>query len=327
MRLSLPALARFARSRNDDTMRDIDCAHVLTAAAWPPSAITRSASTASASLRSSRRRRSRAAVRAPRARQCARPRAPDALELVRHRRQAAGDLAALAGAAAGGRSVSRDRGVARALRARRRRQRDGALHPRAGPDRLRDRGEGGRARGARCRRARRLRAGAARSQSAGLRAVRADPRGAAAGGARGDRAALHPHAAAGEGADRAGRCRRVGVRERDLRRAVRPGRGAMVHAANCCEGVARGLGADRPPHPHASARDALSARLGGPRISRRHRPLSRLDRLPQRAHDAGALRLGAAGRARAARRARRHHLGQHLVEPASAFRHRAAAPR
>ena len=41
-----------------------------------------------------------------------------------------------------------------------------------------------------------------------------------------------------QGADRAGRRRRVGLRERDLRRAIRPGRRAVVHALSCCEGIA-----------------------------------------------------------------------------------------
>ena len=71
------------------------------------------------------------------------------------------------------------------------------------------------------------------------------------------------------------------------------------------------------------SRRATSA-TGRTGISRRHRPLSRRHRLLSAAPDARALHLGAAGRARAARRARRHHLGQHLVEPASALRHRAA---
>ena len=35
------------------------------------------------------------------------------------------------------------------------------------------------------------------------------------------------------------------------------------------EAVAENFGADRPPHPHASAGDRLSARLGRPEFSRK----------------------------------------------------------
>ena len=76
------------------------------------------------------------------------------------------------------------RGVAVAQRARRRRRRHGALHPRPGPDRSADRGGRGRARGARCRRAGGLCGRDAQPQSAGLRAVGADPRRAVAAGPR-----------------------------------------------------------------------------------------------------------------------------------------------
>ena len=175
--------ARAAEPHQLGGMREITCAHVLTAA--DRAAVTNHV----VRIEGERHLGCRAggairrAVRTSRACQCARPCARDTLQFVRDGRQAAGDLAALAGDAAGRRSVSRDRGFARPLRARRGRQRHGALHARAGPDRLCDGSKGGRARGRGCRRARRLCAGAARSQSAGLWPVGADPRRAAGGGA------------------------------------------------------------------------------------------------------------------------------------------------
>ena len=121
-----------------------------------------------------------------------------------------------------------------AQRARRRRHRDGALHPRAGPDRPADRGGRGGAGGARRRRARRLRGRDARPQSAGLRSVRADPRRAAAE-ARATRSASASSAAAAAGRGQIALVDAVAdaAASADVRRAVRPAGGAVVHARRC----------------------------------------------------------------------------------------------
>ena len=113
------------------------------------------------------------------------------------------------GAGAVGRSLSGRRGVVCAQRARRRRRRDGALHPRPGADRPADRSRRGRAGGARCRRAGRFCGRDARPQSAWSMAprsrssTRCRPR-----RARRSRKRLRAHAAAGRRADCAGGCGR-----------------------------------------------------------------------------------------------------------------------
>ena len=138
---------------------------------------------------------------------------------------------------------------------------------------LPDRSRRGRPRGARCRRAHRLRGRAAQPQSAGLWAVGADPRSAPVRGARGDHAPLRARTDAGARTHRADRCHR-GECERHLRPAIRSRRRAMVHARTA-RSRRRGLRAHRPAHPHASARDALSAPMGGREFPRRHREISR----------------------------------------------------
>ena len=77
-----------------------------------------------------------------------------------------------------------------------------------------------------------------------------------------DRGAVRPRADVAESLYRAdGRdCR--GDRGAEGRRAAWPGRRAMVLEAAAGGGSGE-FGADRPPHPHASAGDDLSARLGG----------------------------------------------------------------
>ncbi len=154
----------------------------------------------------------------------------------------------------------------------------------------------------------------ARSQSAGLWTVRADPRGAA----RRRRASEIKRRfirtpLAGAGADRTGRRRRDGLRERDLRRAIRPGRRAMVHDANCCAASPRHRRAPAAASTCTCWRRATSA-TGRTRnfpngIVRYLDEIGLLSAAP----DARALHLGAAGGARAARRARRHHLGQYFA--------------
>ena len=98
-----------------------------------------------------------------------------------------------------------------------------------------------------------------------------------------------------QGLYRADRCDRRRDRRPQGRRAARARRRAMVLEAAAGSGR-RELGADRPPHSHASAGDHLSARLGRPAFSRRHRPLSPRHRLPVGTADAGALHPCPAGR-------------------------------
>ena len=128
-------------------MRELHCAHVLTAADAPAvGAHTIRIDGDRIAAVEAAKPASQAPVGAAGARQRPRP-CPRHLDHgLRRGRQAAGNLAALSRAAAVGRSLSRGRGVAVAQRARRCRRRHGALHPRAGPDRSADRGGRGRAR-------------------------------------------------------------------------------------------------------------------------------------------------------------------------------------
>ena len=81
-----------------------------------------------------------------------------------------------------------------------------------------------------------------------------------------DRADVRPRADVAESLYRADRRDCRGHRGSQGRRAAWPGRRAVVLKA--AAGGGRGeFRADRPPHPHASAGDHLSARLGGPAFS------------------------------------------------------------
>ena len=77
-------------------------------------------------------------------------------------------------------------------------------------------------------------------------------------------------AASSQGTACAGRGRRRGLPEPDLRRAVWSGRRPMVLGRTAGRHCAS-LRAQGPPHPHAFARDALSTRVGGSEFSGRHR--------------------------------------------------------
>ena len=92
-------------------------------------------------------------------------------------------------------------------------------------------------------------------------------------------------------------------------------RRAVVHARAARSDRGR-LAAHRPARPHASPRDPLLSAPG--RTAKYPEGILRyLDRigLLEPAADARPLHLGAARRARADRRAWRHHLGQHQLEP------------
>ena len=298
-------------------MRELTCAHVLTAAdATVASAQTiRIDGEQHCRCRSgSDRCRYRAGAGPAGAVQRARPRPDRALELDRRVRQAAGDLAALPGADAVGRSLSGRRDVVCAQRARRCRRRDGALHPHPRADRPADRSRRGGAGGARRRRPGGICRRDARPQSAGVRPVGADPRCAVARGARGNPQPFQPHAGTARRAACAGRRSRGRRRQRDVRRAIRPAGRAVVHD-RAAGSDRRSLGADRAARPHAPAGDTLPARLGRRGLPAGDRPLSRRHRLAQPAPDARALHLGAAGRTGTDRRTRRDHLGQYQLEP------------
>ena len=284
-----------------------------------------SGSTATASLRSSRRRpRVQASVGAAGARQRPRPRARHLDHGLWRRRQAAGNLDCLSRAAAVGRSLSRDRGVAVAQRARRRRRRHGALHPRAGADRSADRGGRGRAR----RRATSACASASRSRCATAIRWSTGRRSRSWRRCRRRRARKSSSASSGR------RCRsmqQIALVDAVAEAAANPMFDVQYgpQAVQWCthellEAIARCLGAHRPPHPHAPAGDQHPARVARRQLSRRHPEIPRRHRLPEPAADARPLHLGAARRAGADRRARRDDLGQHQLEPASAFGHRAA---
>ncbi len=203
----------------------------------------------------------------------------------------------------------------------------GALHARPGADRSADRGGRGRARrratsacGSAFAVAMRDRNPLVYGPSEPMLAALSPQR------ARGDPTALPPPAASGR-RDRSRwstRCADGGGRS-DVRRAIRPAGGAMVHA--------RAAGGDRARPRRAPAgastcicwrratsapgRDAQLSRAASSAISTRSACSS--PRLTL-AHCTWAR----PGRTGTDRRARRDHLGQHQLEPASAFRHRAA---
>ena len=99
------------------------------------------------------------------------------------------------------------------------------------------------------------------------------------------------------------------------------GRRAVVLKAVARSGR-REFGADRPPHPHASPGNRLSARLGRPEFPARRRPLSPRYRFPLGAPDAGAWHPRQARRARNDRGVRRAHRHQFQLQHASALRPR-----
>ena len=125
----------------------------------------------------------------------------------------------------------------------------------------------GRRRRRRARDARRLHA---RPQSARLRRREKHRGGLARSLARHGRGAVPRSHARRRGPDRAGRGDRRGGRERQLFGAVRPQRPAMV-LGRAARRHRRTLARDRPARAHASPRDALSARLRRPRLSRGRR--------------------------------------------------------
>ena len=167
------------------------------------------------------------------------------------------------------RSLSGRRRGAVARRARRGGRGDDAPHPAAGIDRSADRSGRDCARGARCRRAGRLCGIDARPQSAGLRPVRADPGRFAAGGAPGRSKASSRAGAAtkeyialvDEVASAAGRA--------DCSTCNSGPNGVQWCSDALLAAIAECVPAHRPPHPHASVGDTLSAGLGGCRLSGR----------------------------------------------------------
>ena len=145
-----------------------------------------------------------------------------------------------------------------------------------------------------------------------------------AGGRRsqGDRGAVRARADVAKGIHRTHRCHCLRHCRPEGGRATRAGRRAVVLKAAAGSGC-RKLGANRPPHSHASAGDHLSARLGGSKLSAGHRPLPQRHRLPVGAADTGALHPRPAGRTRDDRRLRRAHRHQFQLQHASALRPRA----
>jgi hypothetical protein len=112
--------------------------------------------------------------------------------------------------------------------------------------------------------------------------------------------------------------RRSPVSSTTLPRAIRPRRPAMGGRRDA-RPDRRGLRDRGTPRAHAPLRDRVSEGMGRGRLSRRSADPSRCDRPPVRAADGGPWRPSRRGRLRAAGRAGRACLGQHLVQPAPAL--------